>query len=106
MLTLEEINTRVPACRKCKGRFHVVLPDDAETIARFGRLLRASRIEFIRALREATHSDLTVAKGVGEHATASGSCRRCRGPIPVEHFSDCEGCGSLNIRLDAIAGGG
>jgi len=97
MLTLEEINTRIPTCRKCKGRFHVVLPDDAETVARLGRLLRASRIQFIRALREATHTDLTAAKGMGEHTTAAGSCHRCRGPIPPGRFSDCEGCGSLNI---------
>jgi len=105
MLTLQEINARTPTCRKCKGRFSVVLPDDAETIARLRRLLEANRIEFIRAFREATRSDLNVAKGVGQHATASGSCHLCRGRIPAERFSDCEACGSLNVRLDAIDSG-
>ncbi len=101
MLTLEEINARTPTCRKCKSRFRVVLPRDAEAISRLRKVLEMSRIESIKVLRDATTCDLQVAKGVMQHATASGSCHRCGDPIPPQRFSDCEGCNSLNIRLDA-----
>lgn len=101
MLTLEEINTRIPTCRSCKARFNVVVPGDSATLSRLQGLWTSNRIEFIRVLREATHCDLGVAKGVMQHATPSGSCHRCERPLPAGRFSDCEGCRSLNIRLDA-----
>ena len=106
MLTLEEINARVPTCRKCEGHFRVTLPSDAETLLQLQQVLTASRIYFVKILRAATNSDLMAAKGVMEHATSSGSCHRCGDPIPAERFSDCDSCGSLNIRLDALASGG
>jgi len=106
VVTLEEINARVPTCRKCKGHFPVVLPRDAETLSQLREALEANKIDFMNVLRAATKCDLLVAKGVMQHATTSGSCHRCRDPIPPQRFSDCEGCGSLNIRLDAIESGG
>ncbi len=105
MLTLEEINSRVPTCRKCNGRFLVALPSDAETLLRLQEVLAASRIYFVKILRAATNCNLEAAKGVMEHATATATCHRCGDPIGPERFSDCESCGSLNIRLDALASG-
>ena len=99
MLSIESVNDRTPTCRRCEGRFRVVLPagSDQETLA---RVFARSHFDFMRALREATGCGLVDAKAVASYVVRTlGNCRRCSGEIRVRLLIDCPRCDSLNIQL-------
>jgi len=107
MLTLGDVNSRIPTCAKCRGSFPVHLPSGFPDRLRLGELLRSNSIEFIRVLRELTGCDLADAKGVFQHSTKTpGKCHLCEQSFPIALLSDCPECRSLNIDLssDATAG--
>ena len=99
MLTWEQLATREPACRRCKGRFHPAGPFDAPELAEIRRLLEAGHpVSAIRFIRERSGSSLVDAKGTYEHVTIQhGACRQCRSPLNGDLYSDCMKCDALNI---------
>jgi len=101
MLSLEEVNSRTPTCRKCEGCFHVAVPTDPAARRRLGEARAANGVLFIRDLRQFTGAALADAKGVMLHVVRQNrECHSCGARLGPGALTDCPRCRSLNISLE------
>jgi hypothetical protein len=101
MPSLEDVNSRTPTCRKCKGRFRVVIPTDETARHRLISARVEGGVRFIRDLRELTGASLTDAKAVMQHVSrANAACHACGAALESGVVTDCPRCRSLNIALE------
>jgi hypothetical protein len=99
-MSLEEVNSRIPTCRKCKARFHVFVPMDPAARQRLRQAKAESGVVFIRELRELTGASLADAKAVMLHvARENAECHGCGASLEPGMVTDCSRCRSLNISL-------